>query len=316
MENPNLVSCPAGVQFSSLNFDESNQGHCSSTIPSLMLTFPTPLLDNSPVFAPSAPLTVPKFVTVSDSGKLTPLSMHSSHQLSGTSAPALPACTRCDLSNDLPCRDCEQQWLACKLWYHTKEGGLKEPLVRPAESNRDSREMMRILGLAVGSSKGLGIDVRDKLVGTGGNGLSTKELKRSQATLASQTPKDGASLGNQINGFSDGKGRGGMKPEFKLAALWNKVAVLFRRPFHRKRLSGGTLSDTAQTPRQTRKLRLPFPFRRSQSDTTSLLGACGILPLAANISPLYISRTTFRQDDMTSERCAFVDDARGPLSTV
>lgn len=163
-----------------------------------MLTYPTPELARSPVFAPQSPFTINKFVAASAfcasaSGghlaQLTPaLSSHGNESGIGignacgfslprvvtsspkSQAPTLPRCLHCGFGFDfaspstfesVPCRMCEKQWMACQLWYHAKDGGrgmsLKEPYVKPAESNASSRAIMGTLGYPVGSPRGLGI---------------------------------------------------------------------------------------------------------------------------------------------------------------
>ncbi|KAJ6486211.1 hypothetical protein C8R47DRAFT_1129477 [Mycena vitilis] len=140
------------------------------SVPMVVLTFPTPEPPRSPLFAPQSPFTVHKFVgatTLGDSA--------SENSIPGTSnltVPALPRCTQCgfgfglDLHNleasmsGNPCRFCEPQWLACKMWYQARGKTLREPCaMRPAESNASRRTIVRKLGLPMGSHRGLGIGI-------------------------------------------------------------------------------------------------------------------------------------------------------------
>ncbi|KAF8204315.1 hypothetical protein K438DRAFT_555866 [Mycena galopus ATCC 62051] len=136
-------------------------------VPSLVLTFPTPEPPKSPIFAPQSPFTVPKFVTAMAPGA----SASGGDQcIDHLAVPALPRCTHCgfgfgldldDLEAPLssnPCRFCEPQWLACKVWYQARGNSLREPCaMRPAESNASSRAIIGKLGLPVGSHRGLGL---------------------------------------------------------------------------------------------------------------------------------------------------------------
>ncbi|KAJ6601397.1 hypothetical protein DFH09DRAFT_562310 [Mycena vulgaris] len=144
------------------------------SVPALVVTFPTPEQPKTPVFAPQSPFTVHKFVAATSSGA--PTSPGSAQRLSTLAVPALPRCTHCGfgfgldfhdlealLSNN-PCRFCEPQWLACKMWYQARGNSLHEPCaMRPAESNASSRAIVGKLGLPVGSHRGLGIEVVDEL---------------------------------------------------------------------------------------------------------------------------------------------------------
>ncbi|KAJ7651482.1 hypothetical protein DFH06DRAFT_1299869 [Mycena polygramma] len=140
------------------------------SVPMVVLTFPTPEPPKSPLFAPQSPFTVHKFVAATTLGDSA-----SENSIPGTSnltVPALPRCTQCgfgfgldlydleaSISGD-PCRFCEPQWLACKMWYQARGNTLREPCaVRPAESNASSRAIVGKLGLPIGSHRGLGIGI-------------------------------------------------------------------------------------------------------------------------------------------------------------
>ncbi|KAJ7279982.1 hypothetical protein C8J57DRAFT_1566992 [Mycena rebaudengoi] len=138
-------------------------------LPSVVLTFPTPEQPNSPIFTPQSPFTLHKFVAAAESGST---SGRGDQTHSSLAVPALPRCTNCGFGFGLdlapvstePCRLCEPQWLACKMWYEARGDKLREPTaVRPAESNANSRAIISKLGLPVGSYRGLGIRVVDEL---------------------------------------------------------------------------------------------------------------------------------------------------------
>ncbi|KAJ7116780.1 hypothetical protein C8R43DRAFT_110144 [Mycena crocata] len=144
-------------------------------VPALVLTFPTPELPKSPIFAPQSPFTVHKFVAATAGGSAS-TSAGWDQRSSNLFVPALPRCTHCgfgfgldfhDLEtplNSKPCRFCEPQWLACKMWYQARSNSLREPgALRPAESNASSRAMVGKLGLPVGSHRGLGLEIADEL---------------------------------------------------------------------------------------------------------------------------------------------------------
>jgi len=178
------IAAETGTDLDLTGTDPKVDRDAEPPVPALMLTFPTPEIPKSPVFAPQSPFTVHKFVAASAGNDI-----HRSPNLhpnpaatpslipviSGTSpVPSLPQCTRCGFGLDPQstsstptslCHQCEKQWLACKLWYHSRDGGrgrnLKEPYVRPGESNAGSRAVTRMLGLPVGSPRGLGIEAAD-----------------------------------------------------------------------------------------------------------------------------------------------------------
>ncbi|KAJ7508665.1 hypothetical protein B0H11DRAFT_1966137 [Mycena galericulata] len=144
------------------------------TVPAVVLTFPTPEPLISPVFAPQSPFTVHKFVAAAGLGDST--SANCNQRTNNLAVPALPRCTHCgfgfgfdfhDLEAPLsrnPCRLCEPQWLACKMWYQTRGNRLREPCaMRPAESNASSRAIVGELGLPIGSHRGLGTDEMGRL---------------------------------------------------------------------------------------------------------------------------------------------------------
>lgn len=143
-----------------------------SVVPAFMLAFPTPEISKSSVFPPQSPFTVPKLVAASTStSDILDSTSPSALRVRGNTfifqGPALPVCDHSSLhemsSVKFSCRACHKQWLACKSWYHAIDGGrrrrLKEPCVKPGESNTSSRAMLGILGLPIGSPRGLVIDL-------------------------------------------------------------------------------------------------------------------------------------------------------------
>lgn len=131
----------------------------SPMLPTLVLTCPTPLVSSSPVFVPRSPITFSKFASASSSGN------HPS--FATCSVPALPKCDKCGLTefrSGTQCKECEEQWLACKIWYQANDGGrrqhLTEPYIKPAESNARNRCMMDALGVPGGSPSPMGLGIQ------------------------------------------------------------------------------------------------------------------------------------------------------------
>ncbi|KAJ7808690.1 hypothetical protein B0H14DRAFT_2869090 [Mycena olivaceomarginata] len=154
------------------------------SVPALFLTFPTPEPPKSPVFIPQSPFTVHKFVAA-----MAPGPSASAECIAQLAVPALPRCTHCgfgfgldldDLEAPLssnPCRFCEPQWLACKMWYQARGNRLREPCaVRPAESNASRRAIVGKLGLPVGSHRGLALGT-----GTGVDEMGQMDDKQAAA---------------------------------------------------------------------------------------------------------------------------------------
>lgn len=141
------------------------------SIPSFMLTMPSPQPENTPVNVFETPVTIQEYIFASTAHLATN---------PGASVPRLPDCNHRasrdeDESgdNDYLCRACEKQLLACRLWYHARKAAgqsLREPLLKPAESNASIRATLEVLGLPVGSNRGLGID---RLRNTATNGSNS-----------------------------------------------------------------------------------------------------------------------------------------------
>ena len=120
--------------------------------PSMTLTMPTPVVPQSPVFVPHSPITVPKFFEALSESPQTVHPERSCPTLSPASS--LASCGNCGLfefEHGLQCRQCDEWWLACKVWYRAHDGGrrrrLTEPYVRPGESNARNRALMHELGV-------------------------------------------------------------------------------------------------------------------------------------------------------------------------
>ena len=122
--------------------------------PMIALIPPTPRGSvGSPTPSPDSPITVQKFVAARSSVLLKRRSsfVHSAPPL--MVAPCL-VCSRPEhflSEDDLSCRKCRKQWLACQLWYQACDGGrmekLRVPFVRPGESNAMNRALSESLGL-------------------------------------------------------------------------------------------------------------------------------------------------------------------------
>lgn len=120
--------------------------------PSMILTMPTPVEPQSPVFVSQSPITVSKFFEALDSPLDGPPEAQTRSLVS--TAPRLASCGDCGLfefEQGLQCRDCDQQWLACKVWYRAQDGGrrrwLTAPYIRPGESNARNRALMHDVGV-------------------------------------------------------------------------------------------------------------------------------------------------------------------------
>jgi len=107
----------------------------------------------SPALPPYSPITVQKFVTARSNVLLKRRSSFVSSAPPSVVAPCL-ACSRPERflsEDDLSCRKCRKQWLACQLWYQACDGGrmerLRVPFVRPGESNAVNRALSESLGL-------------------------------------------------------------------------------------------------------------------------------------------------------------------------
>ncbi|KAI0082327.1 hypothetical protein K474DRAFT_862282 [Panus rudis PR-1116 ss-1] len=131
-------------------------------LPTFVLTCPTPVDPPSPIFVPRTPITVSKFVCASLDAPL----IQPPYQSSTTPIPMLPQCQFCGLEefeSGSQCRECDQQWLACKIWYQANDGGrrqrLTEPYVKPAESNARTRALHNMFGVPGGSFPPIGLGI-------------------------------------------------------------------------------------------------------------------------------------------------------------
>ena len=126
----------------------------TEVLPAIALIPPTPHVSvGSPVPPPHSPITVQKFVVARSNVLLKRRSSFVSSAPPLIVAPC-PACSRPERflsEDDLSCRRCRKQWLACQLWYQACDGGrmerLRVPFVRPGESNAVNRALSESLGL-------------------------------------------------------------------------------------------------------------------------------------------------------------------------
>ncbi|KAH8094742.1 hypothetical protein BXZ70DRAFT_908840 [Cristinia sonorae] len=146
---------------------ESPVGYLGDTsqfpIPAVMLTLPTPTVPLSPVFLTQSPITISKYLTASSASLISPGPLSDGPPLG---APTLPNCDYCGLAefeNGTQCAECDQQWLACKIWYYANDGGrkryLKEPFIKPAESTARTRALLDLLGVPGGTPGPLGLGI-------------------------------------------------------------------------------------------------------------------------------------------------------------
>ncbi|KAH9929790.1 uncharacterized protein B0H18DRAFT_996284 [Fomitopsis serialis] len=167
-------------------------GMVTPPIPSLVLTLPTPQLPASPIFIPQSPITVSKFITAAADP---PSSAHPPRQPS-CPVPAMQFCSDCALvppDSGLLCYSCDQQWLACKVWYQANDGGrrqrLTEPHIRPAESNAANRALMDFLRAPTGSGNSYGLGIRATP-----EGISRSRFRKLAPLLAKFTAESSLSV--------------------------------------------------------------------------------------------------------------------------
>jgi hypothetical protein len=140
---------------SSLSLHIGSPPPCSTTdldvhiesLPSFVLTLPSPASPHSPIFSPGVHFTTEKFFDAAEAA--TP----KDH------APTLPQCDHGQ--GDKLCRSCEMQLLACRVWFQNADGGaratLREPFVRPAQSTMRTRAVVGSLGVGVACPSGVGL---------------------------------------------------------------------------------------------------------------------------------------------------------------
>jgi len=126
----------------------------TEVLPAIALIPPTPRVSvGSPVPPPYSPITVQKFAMARSNVML----KRRSSFVSSVPPLMVPPCLACSRperflsEDDLSCRRCRKQWLACQLWYQACDGGrmerLRVPFVRPGESNAVNRALSESLGL-------------------------------------------------------------------------------------------------------------------------------------------------------------------------
>lgn len=109
------------------------------SLPSFVLTLPTPASPHSPIFSPGVPFTTEKFLDAAEAAA------------PKDRAPTLPQCDH-GQEGEI-CRTCEMQLLACRVWFQNADGGaraaLHEPFVRPAQSTVRTRAVLASLGVGL-----------------------------------------------------------------------------------------------------------------------------------------------------------------------
>jgi hypothetical protein len=119
------------------------------SLPSFMLTLPTPASPHSPIFSPGVQFTTEKFLSAAEAAN------HRDH------APMLPKCNHVQGQGGKLCRACELQLLACRVWFQNADGGaraaLHEPFVRPAQSTVRTRAVLTSLGVGAQVPSGVGL---------------------------------------------------------------------------------------------------------------------------------------------------------------
>ncbi|THH20513.1 hypothetical protein EW146_g854, partial [Bondarzewia mesenterica] len=127
----------------------------AESLPSFVLTIPTPQPIQSPVFVPQSPFTIENFVEASQPSPNPSLFRYGPSSGQNRIVPLLPRCDHPREKGPDMCRECETQMLACKVWFQESDGGrrqtLREPFVKPGESNAVNRAVMEILGMPSGS---------------------------------------------------------------------------------------------------------------------------------------------------------------------
>ncbi|KAI0281211.1 hypothetical protein BGY98DRAFT_1094972 [Russula aff. rugulosa BPL654] len=110
------------------------------SLPSFVLTLPTPASPHSPIFSPGVPFTTERFLDAAEAAA------------PKDRAPTLPQCDHGQAGK--LCRTCEMQLLACRVWFQNTDGGaraaLHEPFVRPAQSTVRTRAVLASLGVGLG----------------------------------------------------------------------------------------------------------------------------------------------------------------------
>ncbi|EKM61770.1 uncharacterized protein PHACADRAFT_248612 [Phanerochaete carnosa HHB-10118-sp] len=220
-------------------------------------------MPQSPVFVPQSPITVSKFFEALDP----PPNEAPEAQIRSlvSSAPHLASCGECGLfefEKGLQCRDCDQQWLACKVWYRAQDGGrrrwLTAPYIRPGESNARNRALMHEVGVP-----GCYADMPGADDATSTDVVSVRRLPRLQrarrfvrakairargilrATVSSVSAKGNSRVSLGRKAFPPL--RRSLKTTVTalgLARLWTTLAIARRSHAHDKSDIHGTCSDT------------------------------------------------------------------------
>lgn len=140
------------------------------SLPSFVLTLPTPTSPHSPIFSPGVHFTTEKFINAAEAAALK------------DQAPMLPQCNHGQAGK--LCRACEMQLLACRVWFQNADGGaraaLREPFVRPAQSTVRTRAILASLGVGAQCPSGIGLGLA--------NG-SVRDDDDDPGSLAIETPR-------------------------------------------------------------------------------------------------------------------------------
>jgi hypothetical protein len=117
------------------------------SLPSFVLTLPTPASPHSPIFSPGVPFTTERFLDAAKTAA------------PKDRAPTLPQCDHGQAGK--LCRACEMQLLACRVWFQNADGGaraaLHEPFVRPAQSTVRTRAVLASLGVGATCPSDIGL---------------------------------------------------------------------------------------------------------------------------------------------------------------
>lgn len=160
------------------------------SLPSFMLTLPTPVSPQSPIFSPELRFTTEELLNAAESA---------AH---GGRVPSLPQCDHV-LSGRL-CRACEAQMLACRVWFQNPDGGAQavfpDPLLHPAQGTIRNRTVWGV-GASSPSGAGLGLtecwdeggniqdDEEDDIEDPGSLAIEAPPPRRTGSILLSQRVK-------------------------------------------------------------------------------------------------------------------------------
>lgn len=156
-----------------------------NSLPSFMLTLPTPVSLQSPIFSPAVRFTTEELRNTVEAAA------------PGDRVPSLSQCDHV-LSGEL-CRACETQMLACRVWFQNPDGRaqavLPEPLLRSAQSTTHTRAVWDVRASSP-SGVGLGLTEcwdegsdEDDIDDPGSLAIEAPPPRRSRLVLLSQRVK-------------------------------------------------------------------------------------------------------------------------------